>query len=58
MRFSILLSLVLLGFTGCTVVHEPAAPATSTTYVTPAPAQTYVTPSTAYVAPAPAVVVR
>jgi hypothetical protein len=55
MRYSLVLSLSLLGLTGC--VLETPAPTTTyvprTTYVAPAPTTTYVTPAptTTYVAP-------
>jgi hypothetical protein len=54
MRYSLVLSLSLLGLTGCVL----ETPAPTTTYVTPVPRTTYVTPAptTTYVAPSTAVV--
>ena len=56
MRYSLVLSLSVLGLTGC-VLETPAptttyvTPVPRTTYVAPAPSTTYVTPPPTYVAP-------
>jgi len=55
MRPAYLLPLIFVSLTGC-VVHESAAPPTTTTYVTPAPVAT-VTPAPVYVSPPTATVV-
>jgi hypothetical protein len=59
MRYFLLLPLVSLGLGGCVNVQKDPTPASTTTYVAPAPPSTaYVAPSGPYAQPSATTVIR